>query len=124
LTHRESLAFQESCDALLVTSAKVHDGRDYCIAGKTFEYLTSGQPILGIVTEGEQRDFLLAAGGAIVANADDVDEAAGAIEHLVEGRPVERQRGDVLGGFHRRETARQMADIVHRLPVSAMTKAS
>ncbi len=34
ISHKESLSFQESCDALLITSAKQIGGRDYSIAGK------------------------------------------------------------------------------------------
>jgi glycosyltransferase involved in cell wall biosynthesis len=115
LSHQDSLAFQASCDALLVTSMKVPGGRDYCIAGKTFEYLTTGKPILGIVTDGEQRDFLLASGAAVVADADDVDAAARAIEQLVDGGTAPPPNRNALAGYHRRETARQMAAIVHRL---------
>ncbi|MGC1632148.1 MAG: glycosyltransferase, partial [Gelidibacter sp.] len=37
VSQTESLEFQKSCDFLLATSAKVIGGRDYSIAGKTFE---------------------------------------------------------------------------------------
>lgn len=38
LGHREALALQARCDALLITSSKAIGGQDYSIAGKTFEY--------------------------------------------------------------------------------------
>ena len=57
LSHEACLAFEARCDALLVTSVKVPASRDYCIAGKTFEYLTMGRPILGIVTAGGAAGF-------------------------------------------------------------------
>lgn len=112
LSHEACLAFEASCDALLVTSVKVVGGRDYCIAGKTFEYLSTGRPILGIVTEGEQRDFLEACGTALVADADDAAAGARAIERLVSGAFVASPDGAFLERFHRREIARRMAAIV------------
>jgi glycosyltransferase involved in cell wall biosynthesis len=112
LPHRACLEFEAGCDALLVTSMKVAEGRDYCIAGKTFEYLATGRPILGIVTEGEQRDFLLSSGAALVANADDTGECAKAIERVIAGQFVPSPNMPFLQAFHRREMGRHMARVV------------
>jgi len=112
LPHAACLAFESRCDALLSTSMKVIDGRDYCIAGKTFEYLAAGRPILGIVTEGEQRDFLVSSGAAVVADADDVAAAARAIEQIVTGQFVPATPPAFLEGCHGRETSRHLAALV------------
>lgn len=112
LPHAASLAFQSGCDALLSTSAKVIGGRDPFIAGKTFEYVTSGRPVVAFVAEGEQRDFWQQSGMASICDPDDVDGAAAALQRLVEGqyRPVMNK--PFLRGFHRREAARQLAAFV------------
>ena len=115
LSHRACLEFEARCDALLVTSAKVVGGRDYCIAGKTFEYLSAGRPILGIVTEGEQREFLLASGVAVIGDADDPSACARAIAQLVDGRFVPQPNSAFLGTFHRKETGRRVADLVRQV---------
>ena len=112
LPHAACLEFESRCDALLATSMKVIGGRDYCIAGKTFEYLAAAKPILGIVTEGEQRDFLVSSGAAVVADADDVASAARAIEQVVTGQFVPATPTAFLQGFHGRETSRRLAAIV------------
>lgn len=115
MSHRACLEFQASCDALLATSAKVIGGRDYCIAGKTFEYVASQAPIIAFVTEGEQRDFLAASGLALVCDADEPEAGARALSDLIEGRFTPAPNLSYLGGFHRRETARQMAELVRRV---------
>lgn len=117
LTHDACLEFEAACDALLVTSVKVVGGRDYCIAGKTFEYLAAGRPILGIVTEGEQRDFLESCGAAIVGDADDPEASARAIEQVVTAGFVPAPDPVFLQRFHRREISRQVASIVRQAGV-------
>jgi glycosyltransferase involved in cell wall biosynthesis len=112
LPHDACLAFEAECDALLITAAKVEGGRDYCIAGKTFEYLAIGRPILGVVTDGEQRDFLSSSGGAVLADADDADGAATVIEHLVTGGAVPARNSAFIDSHHRREMTRRIAAIV------------
>ena len=115
LPHDACLAFEAGCDALLITSVKVVGGRDYCIAGKTFEYLASRRPILAIVTDGAQRDFLQASGGAAIADADDVEGASRAIERLVDGASVPARNDAIIAAHHRRETARRIAGIVREV---------
>lgn len=112
MSYAACLEFEAKCDALLSTSMKVIGGRDYCIAGKTFEYLAAGRPILGIVTEGEQRDFLVSSGAAVVADADDVDASARAIEQIVSGRFVPALDAAFLDRFRPGEMSRQLARLV------------
>ena len=115
MSHRACLEFQASCDALLATSAKVIGGRDYCIAGKTFEYVASQVPIIAFVTEGEQRDFLMASGLALVCDADEPEAGARGLADLIEGRFLPAPNLPFLHRFHRRETARQMAELVRQV---------
>lgn len=115
MSHHACLEFQASCDALLATSAKVIGGRDYCIAGKTFEYVASQVPIIAFVTEGEQRDFLMASGLALVCDADEPEAGARGLADLIEGRFLPAPNLPFLHRFHRRETARQMAELVRQV---------
>ena len=115
MSHSACLKFQASCDALLATSAKVIGGRDYCIAGKTFEYVASQVPIIAFVTEGEQRDFLASSGLALVCDADEPEAGARGLADLINGRFTTVANLPFLQRFHRRETARQMAELVRRV---------
>ncbi|MAC94167.1 MAG: hypothetical protein CMC96_01565 [Flavobacteriales bacterium] len=74
LSHNDSLKLQKSCDYLLITSAKVIDGKDYSIAGKTFEYFKIQKPILAFVTDGAQKELLKESGLAYFVNVDSIEE--------------------------------------------------
>jgi glycosyltransferase involved in cell wall biosynthesis len=111
LSHRECLKFQANCNALLLTSVKVPGGRDYCIAGKTFEYISAGRPIIAFAAEGEQRDFLESSGTAVLCDPDDADASARALAEMINGVHSLSPNVPFLSGFHRRETARKLAEI-------------
>lgn len=112
LSHAKTLAFQSSCDALLATSAKTIGGRDQFIAGKTFEYIAAGRPIISFAAEGEQRDFLAQSGVAAICNPDDAESAATALEGVISRQFLPCQDRAFLHSFHRREIARQMARVM------------
>jgi glycosyltransferase involved in cell wall biosynthesis len=83
--HREALALQAGADALLLTSAKIEGRPDYSIAGKTFEYLGLGRPVLAVVTAGAMRDLVTWSESGLVADPDDTDAVADAIERVATG---------------------------------------
>jgi len=62
--------FLTKSDYLLLTSSKITNGRNYSVAGKTFEYISMKKPILGVVTEGEQKDLLEKSGIALLIDPD------------------------------------------------------
>lgn len=112
LSHAASLAFQAGCDALLSTSAKTIGGRDQFVAGKTFEYVTAGRPVVAFVSDGEQQDFWRQSGIALMCDPDDPSASAAALAGLVSSRFVAELNLPFLRQFHRRETARQMAALL------------
>ncbi len=59
LSHADSIALMRSADMLFLPMQNLPPGRrSSTIPGKTFEYLASGQPILGAVPPGDARDIL------------------------------------------------------------------
>lgn len=84
-SHDTALEFLSNCDVLLSTSAKIYDGSDYCIAGKSYEYIQIGKPILGFVTPGAQKQFLEASGLMVHADPDQPDDAVKAFCRLAGG---------------------------------------
>lgn len=114
MSQEECLQFQQSCDALLLTSVKVIGGRDYCIAGKSFEYLVSGRPVVGFVTEGEQRDFLEGAGIAVICDPEQPESSALQLEHLIEGRIELTRCQDYVDTYERENTVIELLRIVGR----------
>jgi glycosyltransferase involved in cell wall biosynthesis len=113
VTHEEAIRLQKSADVLLLTSAKVVGGRDYSIAGKMFEYIGLGRPILAVLTDGAMRDIVAQTGLGLLADPDDPDAVACAIERVVLGASVSPDAA-AIARFDRRETVRAIAECLRR----------
>lgn len=99
-------------DVMLATSIKRPEGGDYCLASKTFDYLTARKPILAFVAEGAQREFLDRSGAALICDPDDTAAAAASMQQLVEDGIRLELDVAYVNRFSRRETAREMAEII------------
>lgn len=113
VSHSDAIRLEKSADALLLTSAKVIGGRDYSIAGKLFEYIGLRRPILGVLTDGAMRDIVEQTGLGVLADPDDTDAVAAAIERIVEGVTVSPNES-AIARFDRCHMARAMADCLRR----------
>jgi glycosyltransferase involved in cell wall biosynthesis len=114
LPHSESLLFQQQCDALLITSAKQINGRDYSIAGKTFEYLQMQKPVIAFVCEGSQKDVLSEAGTALICNPDDTENAVSQLHGLFTGEIQLMPNYAFLKNLSREVLTGQLADIIKK----------
>jgi glycosyltransferase involved in cell wall biosynthesis len=72
---------RETLRRLLDSNLLLLLGHNYTvqIAGKLYEYLRSGRPILALAPAGAQTDLLRATGGAWIVEPDDLDGAVEAI---------------------------------------------
>jgi glycosyltransferase involved in cell wall biosynthesis len=113
VTHAQAIRLQKEADAVLLTSAKVLGGRDYSIAGKLFEYIGLRRPILAVLTDGAMRDIVAQTGLGLMADPDDEDAVAGAIERVVVGPSVSPDEA-VIARFERGQTVREMAECLRR----------
>ncbi|MBL8010255.1 MAG: glycosyltransferase, partial [Flavobacteriales bacterium] len=113
--HASSLRFQAACDALLITSSKVVGGRDYSIAGKTFEYVAQVKPMLAFVCEGAQRDLLERTGLSIACPPDDPAAAADRIVDLLEGRCTLRPDKAFIHDLHIERITERFSQVVQRI---------
>lgn len=108
----DSLKFQQNADFLLLTSSKVVGGRDYSIAGKTFEYFLCQRPIIGFVAEGSQKDMLIESEMAIVCNPDDSAASAKQLIDAFKNNISLKPNVDFLNSLNRRKHAKQLAGII------------
>ncbi len=112
ISHKESLLFQESCDALLVTSAKQIGGRDYSIPGKTFEYLQMQKPVIAFVCDGALKDLLKKGGTALICDPDNTEESMRLLSGLFTGNISLHPDHSFLNGLSRETLTEQLAEIV------------
>ncbi|HEV3223264.1 MAG TPA: glycosyltransferase [Puia sp.] len=112
ISHNESLSFQENCDALLITSAKQIGGRDYSIAGKTFEYLQIQKPIIAFVADGAQKDLLKRGGTALICDPDNTEESVRYLSGLFRGSIHLNPDNNYLQGLSRHSLTERLAKII------------
>ena len=112
--HQEALKFQAECDALLLTSVKVIDGQDYCIAGKTYEYICRKKPILAVLTEGNQKRFIEKTGLGIQCPPDDTVTAVAQLEKLLDGTIKLKPNQEFIESVQIGVTTKQLAEVIKK----------
>ena len=115
LGHDEVISFQQNCDVLLLTSSKVIIGRDYSIAGKTFEYFSIGRPILAFVCEGAQKEILEETKMSVICNPDDTEGSAEKIHNLMAGNLVLHPDKRALEKYHRSKLTERLANLIKEM---------
>jgi hypothetical protein len=114
-SHSGAMDFQRECDLLFITSAKRIGGKDYSIAGKTFEYIQAQKPILAFVSEGAQKDLLEESGMALICNPDEEKESAEKIEALLTGTNKLEPNEEYIKNLSRESLTRGLGEIIKRL---------
>ena len=83
------------------------------VPGKTYEYLAAGPPILAAVPDGDARDFLEAAGHALLCRPNDVGAMSRAVEERLDGflrgEPAPSADVSAIQMFERRRLAETLA---------------
>jgi hypothetical protein len=115
MKHAEALKFQRECDMLLITSAKRIGGKDYSIAGKTFEYIQMQRPILAYVCEGAQKDLLMQTGMALICDPDNVQNNVIAITEFVNGKLKLSPDYDFIKTLSRESLTKQLAEVIEKV---------
>lgn len=115
LPHEESIAFQKTCDALLGTSMKVIGGRDYCIAGKSYEYIAQQKPILAFMTKGVQKDFFAKSGISLIFDADDTEKNVERFKNFINGEVSFYPNREFIKEIHTKETTKKLANIIKKV---------
>jgi glycosyltransferase involved in cell wall biosynthesis len=112
MPHAGTLAFQRQCDLLLLTSAKVIGGRDFSIAGKTFEYVGSGKPVLAFTCDGAQHDLLCTTGLMVHCPPDDEEASIAQLERLLEGTVMLHPNREVISDLSVSNTTARLAAVL------------
>ena len=114
ISHQDSMHFQQTCDALLITSSKVIGGSDYSIAGKTFEYFTMQKPIIAFVSEGAQKDILQQSGTALICDPDNAESAAENILELFEHKINLIPDNNFLSSLSRKKLTKKLSVVIQQ----------
>ena len=113
LPHKEALEFQQSCNALLLTSAKVIEGEDYSIAGKTFEYISMHKPIIGFVCKGAQQRILQNSGVSLICDPDDSITSSKKLFELINGNLTFSPNVEFLNRLSRENLTLELSNVIN-----------
>jgi glycosyltransferase involved in cell wall biosynthesis len=120
VSHDEALELLRTADLLFLPMQDLPPGvRAAIVPGKTYEYLASGRPILAAVPDGDARDLLEEAGGAVLCRPSDVEAMADAIakelERFRSGEPARAPRPEVVARYEYRLLAARLTAVFDRL---------
>ncbi len=90
---------QQECNAFLITSAKVNNGKDFFIAGKTYEFFSYQKPIIAFVTEGSQKWIIKNSGLGVICDPDNPEESSTKIKQLIDEKLEIKTNKDFVDGF-------------------------
>jgi hypothetical protein len=110
----EVSVIQSTFDAFLCTSEKVINEDHYCLPSKIFDYINFGKPILGFVTEGIQKEFILKSNIGIVTNPDNIQESMNAIEGLFQFKGLSLDK-EYIKKFSSSHLSFQLAEVIKQL---------
>lgn len=114
LPHPEAVGTMRASDVLLLLNTEREN-----ILGKTFEYLASGRPVLGILTEGATADLVRESSAGPVVDPADVEGIAGQVAEAHERWRSRGLRGEadpgVVRRYSRRETTKALSELFHGL---------
>lgn len=115
VSHRSAIRRIRSATALAVYQAPGR-GAIQPIAGKTFDYIRSGRPILGVMTEGDNATLIRRhASRAVIASPDDPAAIAAGFLELSEPGPVRLADTDFLNTYSRREAAKRIGTLLRKI---------
>ena len=100
-----------AANALLLMNTEVEN-----ILGKTFEYLASGRPIIGLLVEGATAELVREAGAGPVLDPGDAVGIARTLAEHFEAWEAGSLRGqadpDVVRRYSRNETTERLAEVL------------
>ncbi len=111
VSHADAIAYMQGADLLYLPTS--HD----CMPGKSYEYLRSQKPVLGLGAPGSHLHRLIAeTGGGHVVPHDDFRGIARVIERaMTEASAYRPARRDVLSAYSREAGTRRLARLLDRL---------
>lgn len=114
MSKHEVSAVQSTFDVFLCTSEKVINGDHYCLPSKIFDYVGTGKPVLGFMTEGIQKEFILKSNMGIVTNPDNIEESMNAIESLFQFEGLKLDK-EYIKKFSSSHLSFQLAEVIKHL---------
>lgn len=114
LTRSETKELQDSFDLLLATSELVEGAEHYCLPSKLFTYIQSQKPILGFVTDGIQKEFILKSNIGRVINPSAIDTLEQDFKNLLTEGFSNKIDLDYLSNFENERLSEEFRNVIEK----------
>jgi len=111
---------ENQCSAFLITSSKFIGARDYCIAGKTYDYFCYKKPIIAFVADGDQKWIVENSGLGLICDPDDPIKSSKKLKDLFE-RGAKKYMPNYLF-LDQFITHHQLSDLIHKIDRKLLPK--
>jgi len=115
---RRSIAYQKSADLLLLIVGKVSQEktRTYGIAGKLFDYMVAGKPILAVAERGPVHEILKRTGLGVAVDPNDLQGLKNVLKDYVEGKaPGYRPNPPEIERYHFHRLTGELVRVFERV---------
>ncbi|MEP7318342.1 MAG: glycosyltransferase [Panacibacter sp.] len=113
--HETAIELQGNFDLVLATSEKVIEGEHYCLPSKTFDYISLNKPIVGFVTDGIQKEFILKSGSGIILNPDEPVDAVEQLMDLFNQGKKFKLNKEYLDSFKREALSKKLSNLFNEI---------
>lgn len=117
LSHADSVKALQAADLLFLPMHSLpQPKRATIVPGKAYEYMATGNPILGAVPEGDAKDFLKQCGTAFLCDPDDVNAMARILSERYDAwknntyKPT--PNWEFIQQFERKNLTRKLAEVI------------
>jgi len=122
VSRKQAMSYMKSFDVLLFLPIESYKGCGSSrgtIAGKLYEYLATGKPILALTEEGPVRDLIKKSGCGILADYDDTQqikrEILNCYNKFKKGQLRIEPNWDFITQFERKKLTQQLANVLDEL---------
>lgn len=107
-------ALQRRMHYMLITSAKRHNKKDYSIAGKTYELMAMGKPVLAFVTDSAQKDILEGTGTATIFDVGNLEASVHQLKQVIDGSITVTPDVEYLNRYSTDNTLRPVLEFIRK----------
>ena len=105
----------ESFNAMLITTEKIGGNKSFCLPSKTFDYIKYNKPIIGLVKDGDLKDFLVKGGMSVIIDPDNLENDIGVMEDFLFKDRTFYPDSNYINKFHSKEQTRLLSQIIREV---------
>jgi len=113
VNYHRAIEIQDKFDIVLASSEKVNEFEHYCLPSKIFDCIKNLIPVIGFVTEGIQKQFIIKSGIGQVCNPDDLQTCVAKLISLIDEGWISKLESSYLTDFNRKELTKKLALVIN-----------